>query len=74
MSTVKSPKTRIYFPSFPLEDHRHERNILNLGYYSFCKNGKKEKERKSDTKNDIEWIYIYIYAILQAFRQKFIQY
>lgn len=54
MSTVKSPKTRIYFPSFPLEDHRHERNILNLGYYSFCKNGKKEKERKSDTKNDIE--------------------
>lgn len=54
MSTVKSPKTRIYFPSFPLEDHRHERNILNLGYYLFCKNGKKVKERKSDTKNDIE--------------------
>ena len=46
MSTVKSPKTRIYFPSFPLEDHTHERNILNLGYYSFCKNGKKKGKGK----------------------------
>lgn len=39
MSKEKLYQRGMYLPYFPLEDYKHERTMLNLVLFSFCKNG-----------------------------------